>query len=448
MTTRHRVLASLLALTTAGLMGCGAEPIDSSDEQFATEGPPLKYDEYEVRFTNPLCVDYPYDQDVRSVSGKQLTQKPKDVFCTSNDSPASAARPESPMTKLLSWINDPKTKEIFFTYLSFSNSTVQKALCTAITQRNVKVTFVLDSSSDTAKADMLLACQPSDPSKKPRMEKRGHTSGIGYAHNKMFLVNPGADTVKIAFSSGNMSSGVTLHHENWHFITLPSDTYFAQAHICMMKAELDAYQSKNEYRASIESCIAATGLKEERDVKSFMVPADRGRASKQLVAAIKAARGVDIAAHRFSYSAMVGALKSMLDSQGIPVRIVADDDMYWAGQGEAVGDNMSFEFYNVKSLTNRGAEVKWMETNHDQHLLHHNKFLVFDMGGQDKDAVWCGAGNLTGTGFTTNWENYYYITIPEVVDAYKDQYEHMWKDLATDEGDLPESNIMPPNSGH
>jgi hypothetical protein len=449
MMSRHRVLAPAFALAAAALVGCGGEdPTSSSDEQLQTEGRPLEFVEYDVRFTNPECALYEYDQEVLSERGDKLTAKPKNVFCTQNDSAASGSRPESPQTKLLEWINSEETKEIFFTYLSFSNSTVQKAVCKAITERNVKVTFVLDSGSDTAKADALLACQPSDPANKPRFEKRGHTPGIGYAHNKMFLINPGAETMKIAFSSGNMSSGVVLHHENWHFITLASKTYFAQAHLCMMNAELDGYQSKTAYRDYIEGCLADIEAKEESDIKAFFIPADRGRASKQLISAIGQAETIDIAAHRFSYTKMVSALKQTIDENDTPVRVVADDDMYWAGQGQQVGDNLSFEFYNVKGLTNRGAEARWMETNHDAHLLHHNKFLVFDMPEGENDAVWCGAGNLTGTGFNENWENYYYVTIPEVVEAYKKQFGHMWEDLATDSGDMPTENILPIPSSH
>ena len=60
-----------------------------------------------------------------------------------------------------------------------------------------------------------------------------------------------------------------------------------------------------------------------------------------------------------------------------------------------------------------------------------------------EDAVFCGAGNLTGTGFSENWENYYYVTIPEVVEAYRAQYEHMWNDLATASADMPTENVMP-----
>jgi hypothetical protein len=306
---------------------------------------------------------------------------------------------------------------------------------------------VLDSSSNRTKADTLMACQPSDPARAPRFERRGHTSGIGYAHNKLFMVNPGAATTKIAFSSGNMSSGVVLHHENWHFITLPGDSYFAQTHVCVMNAELDAWESKTAYRNSIESCVDAVEAAEERDIQAYFVPADRGRASKRLLGAIEQAESIDIAAHRFSYTSMVSALKTSQDESDTPIRLIADDDMYWAGQGQKVGDNMEYEFYNTKSLTNRGAEVKWMETNHDAHLLHHNKFLIFDMGEEDTDAVWCGAGNLTGTGFYENWENFYYVSIPEIVEAYREQYTHMWNELASASEDMPSENVMP-STGH
>jgi hypothetical protein len=446
MITRHRATACLFALAASALAACGGDEVTTGDEQFATEGPPLEYQEYEVRFTNPTCALYSYDQEVRAENGDMLEAKPKDVFCSQTDSAASGSRPESPLTKLLSWIKSPDTKEIFFTYLSFSNSAVTTELCKAITQRDVKVTFVLDSSSDRAKADQLLACQPPTAANKPRFEQRGHTPGIGYAHNKLFLVNPGAATMKIAFSSGNMSSGVVLHHENWHFITLSSQTYFAQAHLCMMQAELDHYQSKTEYRNYIEGCLQDIEHEEEGDIKSFFVPADRMRASKQLVDAVYQADSIDVAAHRFSYTKLVSALKSRLQSDNIPVRLVADDDMHWAGQGQQVGDNLSFEYYNVKSLVTRGAEARWMETNHDAHLLHHNKFLIFDMPEGERDGVFCGAGNLTGTGFSENWENYYYVTIPEVVDAYKKQYDHMWNDLATPQDRMPTENVLPPTT--
>jgi hypothetical protein len=344
MTIRYRALS--LVLASSGLAACGGESVGTGDEQFATEGPPLAYQEYEVRFTNPTCklYEFPADMEVYSEGGERLYAKPKDVFCGYDDTGPSSARPESPQYKLIEWIEDPATTEIFFTYLSFSNSAVTSALCSAIEERDVKVTFVLDSSSDQSKADQLLACQPAsgDPDRAPRFEARGHTPGIGYAHNKLFMVNPGAETMKLAFSSGNMSSGVVLHHENWHFITVPSSTYFAQAHICLMSGELDHYRSKTEYRDFMEGCLEAIEYPEEGDIQAFFVPADRYAASDRLLEAVSRAEKIDIAAHRFTYTKLIGGLKRVLDQYQVPMRLIADDDMYWAGNGNKVGDNLSY----------------------------------------------------------------------------------------------------------
>lgn len=55
-----------------------------------------------------------------------------------------------------------------------------------------------------------------------------------------------------------------------------------------------------------------------------------------------------------------------------------------------------------------------------------------------------GAGNLTGTAFTTNFENFYYVEIPEVVAAYNTQYDHVWNDMATADANMPAENVLPP----
>jgi len=443
------VAHALIALATSCLAACGgSDSAETGDEEHLDEGPKLAFDEYRVLFTNPVCKKYAYgpDQNVTSEGGEKLLAKPENVFCSHFDSAVSGNRPESPQFQLLEWIKDPATTEIFFTYLSYSNSAVTKELCKAISERDVKVTFIIDSSSDRAKADELLACKSKTAENAPRFEMRGHEGGIGFAHNKIFIVNPNADKMRIAFSSGNMSSGVVLHHENWHFITLPSKTFFAQEHICVMNAELDHHASKSEYRASLNECRAAIPFKEESDIKAFFAPADGSRASTTLMNAVKTATSIDVAAHRFSYTTLVKALGARLSGSKKPkMRIVTDDDTWWAGHGHVTGDNQSFEYWNIKGLTDQGAEVKWMETNHGEHLLHHNKYLILNQsksGGPS--AVFGGAGNLTGTAFNENWENFYYITIPEVVEQFRKQYDHVWNDLGTDTNDLPSEDILPP----
>ena len=103
-------------------------------------------DEYTVLFTNPLCraYDYPEDQVVLSNAGERLTHKPENVFCGPADGVAVGRSRHVPAEELFDWIRDPETTEIFFAYLSFSNTVAGAQICRAIQERNVKVTLVLD----------------------------------------------------------------------------------------------------------------------------------------------------------------------------------------------------------------------------------------------------------------------------------------------------------------
>lgn len=59
------------------------------------------------------------------------------------------------------------------------------------------------------------------------------------------------------------------------------------------------------------------------------------------------------------------------------------------------------------------------------------------------DSVFAGAGNFTGTAFSDNFENFYFITIPPVVEAMKAQQKHLFE-LATPPENLPTTNVRPP----
>lgn len=448
--TRRSALAASVALATLGAgaasTACSADATDQNVGEEAQEfrtGPKLAYDEYTVLFTNPLCKKVPYSGEVLSNAGNALTSKPQNVYCNQSDSAPSAERPESPQFKLLEWIKDPATKEIFFAYLSFSNKVVGAEICKAIQERNVKVTFVLDRETDLGAANTLLACQPGngDESLKPRMELRGHDASIGYAHNKVFMINPRSDKPRIVFSSGNLSSGVVLHHENWHFLRVNGSTHFAKAHVCLMDGMLDHYRTKAEYSNFIKSCRDAAGVGEESDLKTFFVPGDGGRAGQNIASGIRTATSIGIAAHRFSYSLLRRELDARFAAGSPPeVKLVVDDDVWWAGHGTPPGPNTPDEFRFVEQLKEDGLQVRYMETNHKSHYLHHNKFIVFDT--PQGEAVFTGAGNLTGTAFTDNFENFYWVTIPHVVEAMKAQHAHLWE-LGTAEEDLPAENITP-----
>jgi hypothetical protein len=443
-------LSALLGLPLAVLAACGTSP-DSEDEDWRPGGGKadenaveLRYNTYDVLFTNPLCREYKYSQPVRSADGStSLTAKPKNVFCSRTDIPASAARPTSPQNKLLSWIEPLGAgDEIFLAYLSFSNSAVSGALCAAA-MRGTKITFVLDSRS--TQADRLEQCGA-------EILLRGHAGSIGYAHNKVILINPNGDSeyMKMTFSSGNMSSGVVTHHENWHFIDAARDSYFAQAHVCLMNAQVSttASSGRTEYKNAINACRQAIDAPEETDIKAFFIPNrdDAKRAERYMLGAIDDAESIDLGAHRFGHTRLIAKLEDKLADGAFSLRMVADDDLYWldpeVGAGIEVGDNADFEAANVRRLEEAGGdafEIRYFQTNHAEHLLHHNKYLVYRDGTGNAFGLLAGAANLTGTGFNDNFENIYFIKVPAVLSAFETQFARVWdgRKATPDEQDPP-----------
>ncbi len=434
---RSLALSSILfALPLMACAGSGGDA-DQGDEGWRPEGKadeagsPLKYKTYDVLFTNPLCREYTYPTPLKTADGSAtLTNKPKNVYCSKTDVPASAARESSPQNKLLEWLAPlGAADEVFLAYLSFSNVAVSDRLCELATA-GTKVTFVLDAAS--TQSDRLKLCGA-------EILLRGHAGSIGYAHNKVILINPNGDSayMKMTFSSGNMSSGVVTHHENWHFIDVKRASYFGQAHVCLMAAQVSetASSGRAQFKSALDTCRNAIEAEEESDIKAFFIPhsEDRKRASRYLLGGVTEAAAIDLGAHRFGHSGLVKALETKLADGELTLRMVADDDLYWldpfVGAPLETGSNLAFEADNVAKLETAGGdhfEIRFFETNNSEFMLHHNKYLLYRDGDGDAFGLIAGAANLTGAGFNDNFENIYFIKVPKVLEAFDTQFARVW----------------------
>ncbi len=432
----------------------------------------LQFKSYEVLFTNPLCSTYAYDEPVSEVDGERdIAAKPKNVYCDGDfDSDNSRMRASSPQSRLLDWVNALDAgDEIFLAYLSFSDQDVATALCEA-EGRGAEVTFVLDKLS--ARAEELANCGG-------EVLIRGHVGSVGFAHNKVILVNPdGAGPsdeddgfMKMSYGSGNMSSGTHLHHENWHFIDVARDSFFAQSHLCLMEGLIPEERTagKTAFSDFMAECRSGIDAEPEDDISAYFIPALADRKAlmggnipsnadgdwfrqTDLLTLIDQAATIDIGAHRFSAKKMVDALEARLLDADRPfhMRLIADDDLYWLdpiapSEVRVVGFNSFAEIDKLDQLRTadgeRGRfEEAYMETNHSAHLLHHNKFMIFEGRDGEPDALLMGSPNLTGTGFDDNLENLYITDIPEVVEAFRAQYALWWDG----EGALPEGHDVAP----
>jgi len=426
---------------------------------------------------------------------------------------------QSPVNKLMQLINDHNTKEIYASYLSFSSKEVTQALCDAITLRNVKVTVVLDGRTEErsissaivsydkkiakyqsklqllesnllqsrtldeaaeihkeieelkqnkpirklTKGEFIGACRPKSIFTHPNIpvyKAVPAKKGIGWSHSKLFIVNPHDPTkVTVTFSSGNMSSGVILHHENWHFVTASSESYFIKAHLCMIEAELNHTYSRKQFIGFMKTCQEnikgkdGAKLLPEDDIKVFFTPGQGEEAIGHILEGISNSSIIQLAVHRFSLKPLVHSL--IESSKSKTIQMIADDDLYYVGtkriQPTIRVPNMRSEWWKTIDIKKVAKDftIKYLETNHNQKLLHHNKFIILKNDLKlsneffNKPAIFTGAGNFTNSAFMTknsggtNIENYYYITIPEVVSAFNKQYTHLWNNLASSEKELP-----------
>lgn len=421
---------------------------------------PLKYRSYDVLFTNPMCGPYDLEQEMSTVGGETRTQTHENAYCfPQRDSGPSGARPTSPLYRLKSWIDGAgQGDEIFAAYFSFSNKSIKTSLCQAA-QRGAKVTFVKDSGQDNSAAAEVQACSPENVT----ILQRGNTGDVGYHHNKYLMVNPNAagphDTadpdgetyIKLVFSSGNMSSGTVLHQENWHFMEVARSSYFAQSHVCSQRALRDEttkpYLGRKKFTEYMDTCRAAISELPETDIAAFFIPSrgDSQELRRRFEAALAHAGSVDVAAHRFSLFYLQAGLRNrLLHDSSYSARLVADDDLYWLypreGERQDLGDNMPFENTNIwklRSAANEDPErfeARFIETNSDAHLLHHNKFAIArNRDDGQPDTVICGAANFTNDAFwygsdssKNNFENIYVVQIPSVVAAMERQFDGFW----------------------
>jgi hypothetical protein len=395
---------------------------------------------FEVLFTNPVCATYEYDRDVITHSGKTLRAKPDDVYCKASDEAASVFRRTAPQFRLIEWITAPDTREIHAAYLSFSSKNVAQALCQAL-RKGVKVTLVLDggeTGTATSKdAEALKACGP------VAVTYRGSTGGLGFAHNKIMIVTPADAAVrKIVFSSGNLTTGTSINHENWNFVTTARASYFAQVHACVIDAMVESGKSRAAFSAHLNRCRSAIAAAPESDIKTFFVPTDGAQALEQVRSASARAREIEAMSHRLS-----GALLDVFAeavAAGKTVKFLLDDDVYWAAAlRKDVGRNTKVEAFAISNrLIAKGMQTRFLETNQSIYQLQHNKFMIYSFGA-DSGAVFTGAGNLTTSAFTKNFENFYYITIPEVVAAYDEQYGRYFERMATGASEMPRDYVLP-----
>jgi phosphatidylserine/phosphatidylglycerophosphate/cardiolipin synthase-like enzyme len=393
---------------------------------------------FEVLFTNPNCDEYRYETPVESNNGELLFAKPQNAYCKPADRQRSDKRHNTPFNRLLAHIENPEVRLITLANLNITHRDLVRALCQRL-RAGITLELILDGKPGETRrdAEYLKTCGDA------QVYYRGNQGNLGFFHIKLAMFNRLSEgESKIVFTSGNFSvGGLTLHHENWNFVRAKSTSHFAQVHNCMIDAVLNHGTARGEFNRALNNCRTRITAPENPEFRVFVAPTDNRAALQVIEEQGRNSQRIEIAAHRFS-GRFVSLLSTWLD-ESKDVRLVMDDDLYWSNRTRSnVGMNSRQEANNIfRALRNRLSSIRFLETNHDAYLVHHNKFMIFSSG--SRGAVFTGSGNFSNSAFDNNFENSYLITNLAVLRAYRSQHLHLWEELATPQERLPVANVLP-----
>jgi hypothetical protein len=417
---------------------------------------------------------------------------PANIFCDQSDLAASslrgAANPyrktDSPLNRVQDWIESTEAgDELFIASFSFSMASVGQWTCEAA-QRGVQVkVFMHEPEYGSEAFDTIRQC--------PQVELLQFQNSSRLAHFKsLVIVDKESDLVRISFQSGNISSGTWGHHENWNFVTLPRQHWFSQDHICLRDAiTAESIGNMKKLYQALDACRTLHGVDEARVqdpwMQTYFIPKTGGayddrKELQKLVGEVERSSSVWIAAHHMTEPGLIQALTQRLQADPtFQVKMLVDSELFWSAYQDQVGQGLAWKvdgriFGESDSLTsyclwglteaqarkvrcslfNRGefdgengpltlqkagADLRYIESNHLGKMLFHNKFIIFQYKTPEnglEGSVFTGAGNLTKAGFEKNFENYYWLRIPHVYEAFRQQFRLLF-DKAAVEKDLP-----------
>ena len=400
---------------------------------------------WEVRFNLPRC---------------QHDGQRTDAWCLSSDQRA-ATKKNGVADKLKEWAYDKNIKSLHLAYFSFSNKTIRYALCKASEYgKNVNV-YLDQSNAMDLEYWFEDNCNDASNIKVTGLGVPFGSEGGHLQHAKVFMASESSELktfeemnseeraqaqqrkLKFTSSSANMSSnGLALHFENWMFLETNENKNLAQQNICMFKSfgsvsNAVIADTRQFFAEQYEKCIKKIEDRKRKDIDFYVVPATKSMprpfdGMKNMI--YKTRDYLRIGIHRLTTSSVYKWLIGGADRRGVDVKVIMDDDtlrtgIYNGGDAHDVGVNdvKAYRFLRDKTDT----EVSFMETNAVTmpslggvpHLFH-NKFIV-----ADGKALFQGAGNFTGRALNSyghgNYEQFYIIRVPEIVEAY----EKGWNEL-------------------
>jgi hypothetical protein len=379
----------------------------------------------EVFFTEPKCLN---DQN-------KIT-----LYCDEGDDEVNYHAFNTPKNKIRHMIKDPNTRELWIAMFDISEPEILATLCDKLKFSDLKLKILMNHSKNSAFLNELVFCAKNNKQASVKLNFHRPDKYHNLFHMKFLLFNPNGllKEQKILFSSGNLTKGTYLKHENWNLLSESKiNSQLINKHKCVFEAFENSVSKKSEYREFFEKCTKNELIDKDLEIESFFIPGEGQSYLNKLQELIQNSNKIIIASHRITLKPAVIMLKNFL-KRGGKLTIYADRDFF-----TSVIDQKTFktkELIYLLQFYSLGAQIIAVNTNTRHSSLFHHKFILFDQA-RTKNA-WAmlnGSGNLTISSLLehpwkikkqkisfskklrkTNFENFYFIENEKVSEIYRD----------------------------
>lgn len=396
-------------------------------------------------FSLPNCMAYAFPIALSSESGKVVTGPKGGRFCTSADF-SSPLSERSEVLRALKGATSGRTVSAVITssYL-YAEPGFAEWLCSLNYAADAGITLLAQRTSDgsgrvsQAFSDAMASCTVA-----PRFiyfgcdvfDAESLTAGSGACsrgrvnilHLKSAYLTFTDGTVAVLLGSGNFNRSLYANMEDWILYTGPMASSLSAAVICTARSvqtgsgkNVDADSMAEEARRCISTWPAMP------PVNGFTLefaPTQGAAFHQRLLAAIETADAIDVAAQALEDPDLV---KALLDNKAATVRVIADDDWYWALRKRADYYTASYEKLKwVQQLPK--ASVRFLQTNHANvggvgNTLHTRMIAVTKAGTR---TVFTGSAHFRPGSLTRNVEHLLTVTDPSATQLYRDFLDALW----------------------
>ncbi|WP_436039196.1 phospholipase D-like domain-containing protein [Rhizobium sp. LjRoot98] len=415
----------------------------------------------------PTCQTRQLITPTTSDSGLNITSTRGEVFCTAKDFKADAAESSRLISELKARLSGRTIQDLRLSAFYFSSPEVARWICVQHYTSDAKLTIFNQTSTGREHlSPEFTAAMESCPIIPRFLEVGCNVFGgdeandaaandsetavcrrgrVNILHTKLVWMRLDNNQVVMAAGSGNFSRSLYANIEDWIVFQRPIGSSLERQLYCIFDTlyenagvpELAVSYVASLYRGCVSSWGASAG---EENIRFSMLPSDDDSYRDTIVKTITSASELTIVPQLLTEPAIINAL----NQTSAKVRIILDDDYYWAlKKQERVGVISYQEALPLATLLAKpGVEVRYLQTNHKgddafTNTLHTR--LIFAKS-QEKAVVITGSPHLKAGSFRLNFENVAVLSDVAMTNSYQSDLDQLWS-RGIPEPDMPTQDI-------